>query len=193
MIAAGLCMMGGCFAQDAATRTVEAYWASESVPIPYSNGAVGIYEWTNLPPTPQSQLRFLTRQRYESGAASFFFLFQSIYPYNCFIGSSKVWLSSAGSEPPSASSSPVSSGTIIEIAISGAWMELMNDGTRLEVTSYNDEAKISKVCLLDARQGEKAFICCEGSVNKPFYVQACRSASGTVAIYDVKQKTLIEI
>lgn len=31
MIAAGLCMMGGCFAQDATTRAVEAYWPAHSV------------------------------------------------------------------------------------------------------------------------------------------------------------------
>lgn len=31
MIAAGLCLMGGCFAQDAATRTVETYWPAHSV------------------------------------------------------------------------------------------------------------------------------------------------------------------
>lgn len=31
MIAAGLCMMGGCFAQDASTQTVETYWPAHSV------------------------------------------------------------------------------------------------------------------------------------------------------------------
>lgn len=33
MIAAGLCMMGGCFAQDAATQAVETYWPAHSVAI----------------------------------------------------------------------------------------------------------------------------------------------------------------
>lgn len=33
MIASGLCMMGGCFAQDAASQTVESYWPAETVDI----------------------------------------------------------------------------------------------------------------------------------------------------------------
>lgn len=31
MIASGLCMMGGCFAQDETSRTVDAYWVAEMV------------------------------------------------------------------------------------------------------------------------------------------------------------------
>ena len=196
MISAGLCIMGGCFAQDETSRTVDSYWAAASIPVPYSASSLGIYEIQMLPPTPQSQLRVFTRQRVKSGTASLFFITQpSNTPYNFYgIVNERFSLQSNGSEPWLLSTNRVvEAGEIVEYAITGSRQECLTTGDWLEVQSWQEEGEIEKLRLLDARKGTKDFICCAGSVCIPFYVQACRSASGEVAVYDVEQKTLVEI
>lgn len=196
MIAAGLCMMGGCFAQDEASRTVDSYWVTSSIPVPYSASSLGIYEIQMLPPTPQSQLRVFSRQRVKSGTVSLFFITQpSNTPYN-FYGNvnERFSLQSNGSEPWLLSTKRVvKAGEIVEYAITGCRQECLTTGDSLEVQSWQVEGEIEKLRLLDARKGTKDFFCCAGIVSLPFYVQACRSESGEVAVYDVEQQTLVEI
>lgn len=44
MIAAGLCLMGGCFAQDETSRTVDTYWPAHSVHIAKDNLVIKVGE-----------------------------------------------------------------------------------------------------------------------------------------------------
>lgn len=46
MIAAGLCMMGGCFAQDTDSQTVETYWPAHSVRVDHSTYILKDYDAT---------------------------------------------------------------------------------------------------------------------------------------------------
>ena len=50
MIAAGLCMMGGCFAQDAAGAAVETYWPAHAVTL--EDRALSITDYDTGPPMP---------------------------------------------------------------------------------------------------------------------------------------------
>lgn len=190
-------MMGGCFAQDETTRTVDTYWVAESIPIPTSETSVGIYELNNLPPTPQSSLRAFSRQRPYSGLISMFFIKQNWQgrervPYN-FYGTpgeaSGFWLETNNAHVQLT----INPGDIVEYSISGDVQSCPTTGSSQTVQSWVDEATITFVRLLDSRIGKKDFICCAGAVHQLFYLQACRSSSEEVAVYDVEQQTLVEI
>lgn len=195
MISAGLCIMGGCFAQDETSRTVDSYWAAASIPVPYSASSLGIYEIQVAIPTPQSQLRWYSRQRVKSGNVSLFFIKQGISaPYNFYgVVNSRFVLQADNSSPQMVNvNRAIKPGEVVEYSLSGNRQGCLTTGDWQDVAGWKDNT-VSTVRLLDRRNGEKDFICSAGIVNAPFYVQACCSGSGMVAVYDVEQQTLVEI
>lgn len=64
MIAAGLCMMGGCFAQNEQTACVDTYWPAEYVEIPAATPTIRLYV-LSVPSCPAlSELHLYTKRQH---------------------------------------------------------------------------------------------------------------------------------
>ena len=73
MIAAGLCMMGGCFAQNEQTACVDTYWPAEYVEIPAANPTIRLHV-LSVPSCPAvSELHLYTKRQHldSSGDVSY--------------------------------------------------------------------------------------------------------------------------
>ena len=92
MIAAGICLMGGCFAQNEDFSLAEGYWPCEYVGIPSSPSSMALYEYSVVPEGVDTAGCFVfTRQVAHSNYISSFFVFQdNMAALNCYISKASV-------------------------------------------------------------------------------------------------------
>lgn len=194
MIAAGLCMMGGCFAQDSASQTVDTYWPTECVEIPRSpSGSVGIYQVNELAPCPQSLHRVYCKQRVISGKFSLFYAKQgNDVPYNVYgeVGSS-AQTQTVGTQIKKIREK-VNPYDIIEYTVADGMQGDASLNLWQEV-EWKDSAAISPMRIIDSRAGNKEFFVSVGYLGMAFCAVPVRSVLGNTGVFDFEQKTLIEL
>ena len=194
MIAAGLCMMGGCFAQDSASQTVDTYWPTECVEIPRPpSGAVGIYQMNALAPCPQSLHRVYCKQRVISGQFSLFFAFQgNDAPYNVYgaVGST-AQTQTVGIQLMQIREK-VNPYDIIEYTVADGMQGAASLNLWQEVV-WDDSTAISSLRIIDSRAGNKEFFVSVGYLGMAFCAVPVRSVLGNTGVFDFEQKTLIEL
>ena len=193
MIAAGLCLMGGCFAQNEDSSVADAYWFAEKVSIPRMSASVGIYEYPDVPSGVNlASCCVHTVQFLQSGIGSYFFVFQGGIPkYNCY--------STDVSAEISADNSILSAQKIIKAPY---MVEIFADSDGCKWPSLNLtsppcswDAGIpgARLRILDARNGEKEFYVSHGQWGYKWYLLPMRSVFNTVAVFDCEEKVLVEL
>jgi hypothetical protein len=199
MIAAGLCMMGGCFAQMNDSSVVDAYWPAEKIAIPRSSSRIGIYEYDSIPAgIAFEQCRVYTKQYVHSGEASFFFVFQNDHVvYNAF--SSLAWGGKIfiefynGVDIGSAEKEWAQNGMAIFTADSTGARYIEPSNLESPAAFFDESQPCSRLRLLDARGGEKDFYVTHGSWGLRWYVLPMQSVARLQAVFDFEQKVLVEI
>ena len=207
MIAAGLCMMGGCFAQDETTDAVDTYWPARSVPVPYTAASVGVYQYEYVPLSALPEdCHMEAAQHYRSGVASFFFCIQDAEPIdvniNFFIlvanasngtftvrgqtGRSNVHADINGNAPETVLVSVNNGNMYISCGESVVSRPVAASGWIPETPC--------RFRILDSREGDKDFLYSRGAFGQmKWCVLAMRSALNTSAVFDFEQNVLVEL
>lgn len=201
MIAAGLCMMGGCFAQIEDSSVVDSYWPAEKIAIPpYLSGAsIGIYAYESLPDGIDfEQCRVYTKQYLHSGNASFFFVLQNGHiVYNAFAGSSYGGLYNIqyynGVKVVNIEKAKAQFELFIFTADSTGSRYIEPPNLESPASVFDESQPCEKLRLLDARNGEKDFYVTHGSWGLRWYVLPMMSVARLQAVFDFEQKVLVEI
>ena len=195
MIATGLCMMGGCFAQNAGAACVDSYWGAEKVAIPqyYANGSLGLYEYADVPVGVLPEKSYLfTRQKWKSGYISLFYIFQNNEDmYNIFTQGKMLSLRSRQGENLFKLDADITKEPLISVHIDADGLS-SNYGA-VSPSSWNPLLPGSRLRLLDARNGEKDFHVSYGAWGHKWYLLPMKSPCDTTAVYDVEAKTLVEL
>lgn len=193
MIAAGLCLMGGCFAQNEDSSVADAYWFAEKVSIPKMSASVGIYEHPDVP----SGVNLVsccvhTVQFIQSGIASYFFVFQgSRQKYNCYSAPYGVEIQADGGtvsaqkfmDPP----------YMVEIFADSDGCKWPLQDISSPPCSWDAGIPGARLRILDARNGEKEFYVSHGQWGYKWYLLPMRSVFNTVAVFDCEEKVLVEL
>lgn len=209
VIAAGLCLMGGCFAQDETSVAADSYWPAECVAVPaYTGmGSIGLYQYDTCPGVAAPAECFMeTVQYYKSGLASFFYLVDDETgetPINSFINEA------ASSEGKSfivriqSSSSALRdllgySPEKVRISVDKAQITCTVAGSvgtvEIPDTSLWIPGKtMGRIRLLDTRNGQKDFFYSCGDFGQiRWFLLPMRSVKQEAAVYDIEMKTLVE-
>ena len=202
MIAAGLCVMGGCFAQEADSAAVDTYWAAEKVEIPaISSSILVLYKYDSTPAGVEFEnCRFYTKQVAKFGTAGFFTVTQrnhaviSAY-YHTDKNLTLEYYSKTG---VGFATRLMESPYPLEIEFeNNAWGgDYRNLGLANTETGaiYWDSAQPGGILrLLDIRPGAKDFYVSQGRWGHKWYLLPMKSPCDTTAVYDVEAKTLVEL
>ena len=194
MISSGLCLMGGCFAQNEDSSLADCYWPAAEVEVSRytASSSLGLYEYADVESGVNLEDCYVyTRQIHTSGNASFFFLFQKgKVVYNCYFGdigleveaNAKVWFSSKVQTPFT---------IIFHCGKDGAFCPLQNAST--PPATWDPTAPGTRLRILDARNGTKRFCVAYGQWGYKWFLQPMKSAGLTTAVFDVEAKTLVEL
>ncbi len=200
-------MMGGCFAQDETTGTVDTYWPALSVPVPYTAASVGLYQCDHVPLSAlPDECHMEAAQHYRSGLASFFFCIQDAEPLdvniNFFIlntnasngtftvrgqtGRYNVYADNNGKAPET-----------VLVSVKNGNMYISCGGRVVSqpvgASGWIPETPC-RVRILDSRTGEKDFLYTRGAFGQlKWCVLAMRSALNTSAVFDFEQNVLVEL
>lgn len=207
MIAAGICLMGGCFAQDATSCTVDTYWPAESVAVPAQkvSGSVGLYQYDTSPGLSSVEDCFMeTVQYYQSGLASFFYLINGDLPgVNEFIVNAAPAAgykfdarlqSLDGAFKDLRGYAPAT----LRISVSNGKM-VCDSGESLVAQAIYPHAWAygetgGRLRILDGRNGEKDFFYSRGDFGQiKWFVHAMRSVTNSVSVFDFNAKVLVEL
>lgn len=207
MIAFGLCMMGGCFAQNADTSLSDAYWPAEMVEIPSSsNGSVGLYEYSEIPAVVSlDECRVYTRQKVLNGIASFFYVMQNkVIGYNFYVsvpvalGRQQLDLQYSKNAQTQLFREynkwdyPLE----VEFMVSEDGASVWGDGALFMSglrTEWKPGAAGGPLRLLDARKGQKEFYVSHGTWGHKWYLLPMKSVTKVDAVFDVETNTLVEL
>lgn len=205
MIAAGLCMMGGCFALEPDGMTVDAYWPSSSVEIPEAASSLAIYQYNEIPAGLQlADCYAITRQKVNQGLASFFYAFQdktgtttAINGYNAYLGESiygrRCEIQYIINEKSTTLREPnvVSYPRNVEYSanVNGSWLNNLSGPGIV----WNPDITSVRIRILDRRQGVKEFFVAHGFWGYKWYLLPMCSPLKTDAVFDFEAKTLVEI
>lgn len=199
MIAAGLCMMGGCFAQMNDSSVVDSYWPAEKIAIPKSSSSIGIYEYDSIPAgIAFEQCRVYTKQYVHSGEASFFYVFQNGHiVYNAFFhrgDGGRIYIQYYDGRVSTEIRQDIGRmGMAIFTADSTGAIYIEPSGIESPAAVFDESQPCSRLRLLDARDGEKDFYVTQGSWGLRWYVLPMQSVARLQAVFDFEQKVLVEI
>lgn len=193
MIASGLCLMGGCFAQDVSGMVADAYWPSSKVSVPPSSASVGLYEYDEVPiGVSADDIRVYTKQLVIGKDASFFFVFQNNdAAYNAYCASSKKHLKSNTSEDIVEDDSRLPK--MVELDISELGATYRNSSLAVTPCIWQSNTKGARLRLLDSRNGEKHFFVSYGACGRQWYLLSMCSVLSTEAVFDFEAKVLVEL
>lgn len=194
MIAAGLCVMGGCFAQDASTGMVDCYWPASGVGVPrFSNGgSLSLYEHDVVPAGVDiNTCRVYSKQLYRSGDASSFFVFQDgNTPYNCYVVSSFIEVVNNQGEHKH---SNMAQNSVVEFHADSGGARVLTHGIGVGPCNWDSSRTGERLRLLDTRNGEKDFYVAYGQWGWKWYLLPMRSVLNTAAVFDFEEKVLVEL
>lgn len=197
MIANGLCLMGGCFAQNEDLSLADGYWPSECVNIPTTSSSVGLYEYDSVPQGVHlSDCRVFTRQVAYANYISLFFVFQNNKAVcNCYV--SQTSLGTALEIQTNAlvkARSLVSTFPLdVEFCADGNGAKCVRQGIQTGPFTWDSSLPGTRLRLLDTRQGRKDFYISYGQWGHKWYLLPMRSALNTEAVFDFEERALIEL
>lgn len=201
MIAAGLCTMGGCFAQAESGHAENSYFPAAYVRVPSysSGGSFGLYELYSLPPLPLADLYACTRQVHRGGDILDIVIRQGGHNgtgmYICYSDSHGLLeLQTYSTRGPVYSTArylsfPYTAEIIMDA--SGAHAPVYQLST--EPCAWRDAVADNFVRVLDIRNGTKDFCFSYGFVGRKWLVLAMKSCDGSLAVFDFEAKTLVEL
>lgn len=195
MIAAGLCLMGGGFAQEKNCLAVDSYWPSTCVSIPYSPSSVSIYQHDEVPAgMPFHACHAYTHQFCKKGNMSLFFVNQNGYSvYNCYKIDNYVEMQN--SYGPGAARHVSVTPEYLDLEyladVSGARIDSI--GLSISPGVWDAEQPGTLLRMLDARPGEKDFYVAYGQWGWKWYLLPMRSVLCTEAVFDFEEKVLVEL
>jgi hypothetical protein len=193
MIAAGLCMMGGCFAQDSEGKAVDTYWPAISAAIPPGpSSTVAILQYDVVPAGVDFQDCYAyTCQKYMEGAISLFYVLQNDKTvYNCYSNGPMICIDV---NQINAGSAPLGNAKKVVFYCSAAGASCPIQGLNTGAASWDSSQTGSRLRLLDARTGKKDFYVAYGRWGWKWFVLPMRSALNTEAVFDFEQKVLVEL
>lgn len=195
MIAAGLCLMGGCFAQDVSGMVADAYWPSSKVSVPpfFASSSVGLYEYDEVPiGVSADDIRVYTKQLVIGDFASFFFVFQNNdIAYNAYCSSALKHLKSNTSEDKCENDTSLPK--MVELDISKLGATYRNSSLAVPPCIWQSNTKGARLRLLDSRTGEKYFFVSYGACGWQWYLLSMCSVLSTEAVFDFEAKVLVEL
>lgn len=202
MIANGLCLMGGCFAQQPDSSVVDTYWPAESVPIPtIASGNIGVYQYVNPPqPIEWSSVEVYTKQRAMTLPVSFFSGFQGAsseneaFVYNSYWNQySRLEIESKGNSTVRLPRELSAEGEDVVFRCDATGASFPNQGLTQRAAGFDASASFNRVRILDTRPGQKYFYVSKGCWGVRWYVLPMRSVSASTAIYDIAGTVLVEL
>ena len=203
MIAAGLCLMGGCFAQDSSTAVVDTYWPTDWVDMPVYSSSVGVYQHEGILGDINIEDCYMeTVQYYESGLGSFFYIMHnssSISDVNMFIHTTAnengvyfLRIQDNSKAKDLRGTAPSQLRLFMQDGIANG-----TDGNTVISFTPNMTADFSKdsvrIRVVDARNGIKRYRYSYGFFGIKWFVHAMRSITSSSAIFDFEQKVLVEL
>ena len=193
MIAAGLCLMGGCFAQDDNGKAVDTYWPAISAAIPSSPVSIAILQYDVVQAGAKSDAFFARiKQFVKSGQASFFFVFQfGEVVYNCYYGTQYLELASNFNNAPVALR--ISPPFILNMTIDADGARLPDFDMAVPACEWDSTSAGARLRIVDARNGEKDFFHSYGRWGRKWFVLPLRSALNTEAVFDFEENVLVEL
>lgn len=198
MIAAGLCLMGGCFAQDENGFSPVSYWPAVRVCIPsYTAGSsLSIYEHSAVPAGIRFEdCRVFTFQVLREGLGSFFFVIQNDLPvYNCFAApeGSGCRLFLAKQEDES-HVKYIKYPVTVELYADSTGASIISQKMNILPAAWNSALPATRLRILDARAGEKDFYVAHGQWGWMWYLLPMRSVTKSEAVFDFEEKALVEL
>lgn len=204
MIAAGLCLMGGCFAQDGTSRTLDAYWPSQCVKVPpYTDGpSIGLFQYDVVPAGVHlDDCYMITRQSVirPNEVVGFFAVFQGdAVVYNSYTNIQNNTVELAYADTPGsyriANSKPLKSypvEVLVECDASGMRAPLHDVVT--PPTCWDSDKPGRRLLILDVRNSDKNFFVSYGQWGWKWYLLPMRSAKQESAVFDIEMKILVEL
>lgn len=206
MIASGICLMGGCFAQNEDASMADAYWPCASIPIPVYAASVGIYQLDVVPAGVRlDECKVFTRQKILSGYASFFYVLQNnVAVYNAYSsipsGSNVTRLdlqyTDAGGTHTIRDNKEWSYPLMVDFQVMAEGASVWGNGECFlssPKANWNAGKNGGPLRILDGRSGEKEFYVSCGTWGIRWCVIPMRSPLKTDAVFDIETKTLVEI
>lgn len=196
MIAAGLCLMGGCFAQDNVGETVDTYWPAISAAIPTSPTSIAILQYDEVSPGAMADAFFArVKQLAKGDAASFFYVFQLDTPaYNCYYN---PWRGTLELESNVNPGSPVARScttpVLVNLTINADGASLPDFNLKVPTCKWDSLSAGERLRIIDARPGEKDFFHSYGKWGRKWFVLPMRSVLCTEAVFDFEEKVLVEL
>lgn len=193
MIAAGLCLMGGCFAQDDNGKAVDTYWPAISAAIPSSPVSIAILQYDVVQAGAKSDDFFARiKQFVKRGDASFFYVLQfGVTAYNCYFGGDAIGLESNLSNGPIFQH--VAPPFFLNLTIDADGARLQDSDTAVPACRWDSASAGERLRIIDARNGEKDFFHSYGRWGRKWFVLPLRSALNTEAVFDFEEKVQVEL
>lgn len=206
MIASGICLMGGCFAQNEDASMADAYWPCAAILIPRTAASIGIYQHEYVPSGMLLDgCKVFTRQMAIGGHASLFYILQGgniacnvyiSYPGGGNTPSIDLQYRSSGETKLLRNTFPSGFPWNCEVEVYGEGAIVrINDAPALSSSAveWNTNASGGPLRILDSRNGEKLFNVASGTWGVRWYVLPMCSLLKTEAVFDFEAKTLVEI
>ena len=203
MIAAGLCLMGGCFAQDSQTVTVDTYWMTDWVDMPTYSSTVGIYQYEGIQGPSNVEGTFMETVQYvEDGLVSFFYILQGQND-----SYANVFIHSFDSTPrrfrlrmqsltQNSKDFAYEYPSQIKVFMKDGFLNCTDGNTTgaFEIDGVFDYSqKITRMRIADARNGQKRYRYSYGNFSVKWFVHAMRSITSSSALFDFEGKVLVEL
>lgn len=192
MIAAGLCLMGGCFAQDDNGKAVDTYWPAISAAIPSSPESIAILQYDTVQAGAEPDYFFARiKQFVKSGYASYFYVLQfGRTAYNCYSSIYSIELESNNGYRAVKNGAPP---FIVNLAIDADGARLPDFDIAVSACGWDSTRAGERLRIIDARNGEKDFFHSYGRWGRKWFVLPLRSALNTEAVFDFEEKVLVEL
>ena len=195
MIAADLCVMGGCYAQDSSSRCVDTYWPSLSIEIAYRSPSVGLIErdYVDIGANPD-EFRVHTKQYVKSGIASFFYVFQNeASAYNCPLTLNGLQLNSNTDPDVWVTAKDSALPMMVELVIDSMAARYISHDISCAKCTWNPVQNGHTMRIVDARAGVKDFFFSYGMWDREWFVLPMRSATAPGALFEFEDKILVEL
>lgn len=192
MIASGVCVMGGCFAQNEDSSNADCYWPAAEVDVPRYASSVGLYEYDYVEAgVDLEDCHVYTMQVPTGGNSSFFFVFQNNRAvYNCYLGNNSLEIQTDANVCFNRKEATPFT-LIFHCGKDGAFCPLQ--GGSAPPATWDSSVSGTRLRILDARNGTKRFCVTYGQWGYKWYLLPMKSAGLTTAVFDVEAKVLVEL
>lgn len=192
MIAAGICLMGGCFAQDNDGKAVDTYWPSISAAIPSSPESIAILQYDVVQAGAEPDDFFARiKQFVKSGNASFFYVLQfGATAYNCYYGGISIGLESNTSNTVYQYDNPP---LFLNLAIDADGARIQDFDMAVPACKWDSTSAGERLRIIDARNGEKDFFHSYGRWGRKWFVLPMHAVTNSEAVFDFEEKVLVEL